>query len=130
MPDAFTQFVYNEFENNLYNLEKIPIGRVDGVGSNRDTEFGIVVITIQMNPKDTSHIKDLHWSMPMGTRTMAAFCSLLAKYVIGKTIVEAASTTYTDVATAFNVTWPSDMAWHTHPPLQAMRAALNNVKKL
>ena len=129
MATDFETAIFNEYENNLFHCQKIPMGRVDGVGENVDSEYGVVVVTLNMNPRDKQRIQDMYWSMPRGTRTIAAFSSMLARLAIGKTIEEAYAITYEDVATANDMTWPDYMYWHTIAPMQAFRAALKNSKK-
>jgi len=130
MPDAFELFIFDQYENHLFNLKRVPIGQVDSVGTNKDVEYGIVVVTIQMSKKDTSRIENMHWTMPRGTRTIAVFSSLLAKSVMGMTIEEAANVDFQDVITNFNVNWPTKMEWNSVAPLQALRQALNSIRKL
>jgi hypothetical protein len=125
-----TKIVYNEFENNLFNCKKVPLGKSDGVGETIDNQYGVVIITLNMNKKDNKKILHMYWSMPRGTRVIAAYCSLLSKYIIGKTIEEASRIKYEDVADANNIVWPDYMYWATIAPMQSLRAALSSIKKI
>lgn len=130
MASDFEKRIFDIYENNLFNLQRMHAGQIDGVGTNHDAQYGIVVITIQMNKSDTSRIANMHWTMPRGTRTMAAFCSLLAQHVAGMTIEEASKVTLNDIANANNLKWPTSMGWHSVAAIQALHQALNMTKKL
>ena len=126
----FTDFIFDQYENHLFHLGRMHTGQIDGVGVNKDPEFGIVVITLQMSKNDGNRINEIYWTVPRGTRTMAVFASLLAKYVTGLQTEEAAVVGVNDIAAANNIVWPPSLAWHSVAALQALRQALNHVKKL